>query len=639
MGSTNTGTQLVLWRFQTPLVGSDLAQVNAGVMYPGIYSGLTPSAAGAVVTFAPGTILIYDSTDFGQADAKLIKVAFQTSFNHTATPGNRYVVARYTWSDALAWYADIADTNTVLASDIILCALEWNGSVVSRVDVSSRTKGFNVDFDAVIKNLLPTASPTVDRTVLVAAGSFVYGKSHITYAGGSVQLASASHVGGRYDCIGLNTSGALVVKQGVEGGGKPDLDAFLPVAMVLVRNGVGTLLQDDILDIRPHLTFSGVMPSTAVLVDAAGKTLVPGSVVWLDDFVTWVDASMAGGAVVNAVSLSGAGKEAALSGNVAKIPTSAAVKTYVDDSLAAAGVAQTAAAVAKTDPQYTSALALTQFLLNKDVGKVAAFAGVMDAASGWLRADGSVVDTATKPWASVLVSRLKAEANGDPAHPYYMAGATQARLPDLQDRYIKDMGISGLDSGEQANADLPLHTHGISVDQSSPDTHTHSVNHSHTFVGKKTNSMDAAPLSLSSPAHGHTVTMNPHQHSLPNLDHTHTLGGDERTSTGWGYPEYDSGVQTKANPTSGPTPSLASLKTEMATSAGTVGTTAALVTGNLPVHQHEIPNTDTYNGTTGGSAPNTHTHTATADDAGTAAGMDVDHTVLRYYVFGGYPGA
>jgi len=263
----------------------------------------------------------------------------------------------------------------------------------------------------------------------------------------------------------------------------------------------------------------------------------------------------------------------------------------------------------------------------------------MDAASGWLRADGSVVDTATKPWASVLVSRLKAEANGDPAHPYYMAGATQARLPDLQDRYIKDMGISGLDSGEQTDADLPLHTHGISVDQSSPDTHTHTVNHQHSFVGKKTSNMDVVVVTVTpTGTHSHTASVPDHDHALPDLSHTHGVKGKKGTG-GDGHSQLLSSSST-TDETTGSTPSLAGLSTAgKALAVTVVAASAGASTGNLPVHQHEIPNTDTYNGSTGGSAPNTHTHTATADDTGTAAGMDVDHTILRYYVFGGYPGA
>jgi len=641
VSSSNVGAQSILWRYNTPLVGSDLAQVNAGVMYPGVYSGLVPSPAGAIITFTPGTVLVYDGTDFGQADAKLVKIAFQTSFNHTATVGARYVVVRYTWTDALSWYADIISTNTVLASDVILCALEWNGSVVSRVDVASHTKGFNVDFDAIVKNLLPLASPSVDRTVMVSAGSFVYGKNHVTYAGGSVQLAAAVHANGRYDCVGLDTLGALVVKSGAEGGGPPDLGAFLPVAMVLVRNGVGTLLQIDILDIRPHLTFSGVMPDSAVLVDPTGKVLVPGTVAWLSDFVTWVDSALNGGLVVNAAALSGAVKETSLTDSATNIPTSAAVKAYVDDQVSCSAATQEANAVSKSDTQYTGALALTSFLLNKDIGKVAAFSVAMDAASGWLRADGAVVDTATKPWASVLVTRLKAEAGADTGHPFYMVGATQARLPDLRDRYAKDVGLSGLDLGEKVNADLPLHTHGITVSPSSPDAHTHTMNHRHSFVSLKTaNSSGGIEISVTSPPHGHTVTMNAHSHALPDLDHTHGVIGTVGTD-GAGETRFTAGAAT-TRPTSKALPEgcLTGKSTVGATdTVSTVSPASPSSTGFLPPHDHDIPDTETYNGATGSAAPNTHAHAAIAADAGTAAGMDVDHTVLRYYIFAGYPGA
>jgi len=648
--STTPASQTVLFRFQTPLVGGDLAQVNAGVLYEGIYSGLiATSGGGAVINVSAGVCLIFDAASYGTPAAKMVKVAFGANFSYTMDSGlkHRYLVISFTWADSTTNYATVSDTDTPLASDIILCAVEWSGSVVSLVDTASATMGFRGKFDGVVNNLAPTADPLNSRTVKIAAGRFVYSHSSTSYAGGSTQLDAAVS-STRYDLVGLDSSGTVVVIKGTEGGGQPPFTTMLPVAIVQVRVGVSSFLQSDILDVRPFMTFGGTFKAVDITADLTGLTNIPSSVTTIQGLLTWINAHFFDGTLLNAHTLTGAALVTTLGTDDTTVPTSQAVKTYVDAQVAS--LAGTASSTYQTlnDVGYAKALARVTFMLYKDVGKVAFFGGAKPLSSGWIRCDGSLVDKSANPEYATLVDYLRGIAGADSTHPYIQSGAVlintnQAYLPDLQDRYMKDVGTSANKLGAKVDGGIQQHTHTDTVGTSSSPQHTHPMPHTHTF---SSNSGSANPtVQVVIPSHTHGAHVPQHTHKTRVTDAVTSFTGGHIIYGGWGNDYYglhavasnldkqfQSGVELDPSGNVFPNPGTLPVTVDSASIGG--GT----LSGSSTPHSHTIPQSDQPNtADTGTNSPDNHTHTVTIDNAGTDTLNEVYNTTLMAYINFGVP--
>jgi hypothetical protein len=631
MGITDIGSQSILWRFQTPLVGSALAQVNAGVLYEGIYHGLRASmAAGATINITAGTCLIFDSSSHGTAAAKLVKIVFGTNFtfNCNSVDKPRYVVARFTWVDATENYADIINTDTVQPYDLVICALEWSGSAVSAVDPDTRTDGFRSAFDKVVLNLMPKVNFSADRSLSIGPGVYAYGDKYITYDGGTVTLDPATDVLGRYDIVGLSSAGNPVVVKGVEGEGPPPLDQFLPVCRIHNRLGAGRLRQTDIFDMRPFLTFAGVLPASAIRVQPGVLSVIPENIGDLSSFLLWLDAAISSAPAVNAAKLGGAEKETELSGSTSTIPTSKAVRDYVDSSVSGLNTAVRTDLAAKGGSEISTLTTRVSYLLSKDVGKVAWFP--FNPGDGWIRADGQIITSDT---ASVLVTKLKAVAGADVSHPFFHLDADKAKVPDLKDRYIKDSGVSGRKIGSAEAGGLVEHSHTVSVQNSNADTHTHGYEHTHNVnIASGGAHTHAVPLAT----HTHSVTVN-HSHGLPNLNHRHHIPGQESI---WGH---GSTRNTNGNgaglKTGEPEPGLNGLSTHAAGGTHTTGNglpgNASSTATSAGSHTHTGSSNSQSKTTTDAATPQVHSHAATTANAGTKSKNDVDNVVLTAYIFAG----
>lgn len=649
MGISDFGAQTILWRYQTPLVGSDLAQVNAGVLYEGIYSGLVASlSAGATISVTPGNCLIYDHASYGTAAAKLVRVVFGTSFTfdcNTVTKP-RYVVLRFTWVDALENYADIINTDTVEPYDLVLCSLEWNGTVLSSVDAGSASKGFRENFDTVINNLRPSVNFNETLAVAIAAGRYVYGKTSIDFAGGFVSLGLSSVSGGRYDIVGLNAAGSLVVSKGVDGSGFPPvLGDYLPLCQVYVRQNATLLRMVDIKDIRPYLTFSGVLPANAVTMTVPTEGSLPGTFTYLQDFIDWFDDAAWTTPTFNAAALEGSVKEVILTaGSDAKIPTSKAVADYVADVASGLNTNIRNDAVKTADPGYIDLVNKMNFYLARDVGQIAWYP--FAPGNGWLRADGLVIDKSLEPLYATLVDKLKAVAGLDSAHPFFDFDPNKAKLPDLRGRYIKDVGDSGRKIGNLLAGALVEHTHTVTIANSASDRHSHSMAHTHGFSASTLDGGGIASLTVTVASHFHSMSL-AHQHELCNLNHKHKLWGRKGTN-GSNWPRMTAGKdhynQTglEAGELEWSVPDRKLTVTTENDGGGALdnrdtGGKGGTGTAVIPTHTHPLPTTlQPSTGVTGEANPPTHTHAGAAVVAGTALENDVNNVALMAYIFYGY---
>jgi hypothetical protein len=279
------------------------------------------------------------------------------------------------------------------------------------------------------------------------------------------------------------------------------------------------------------------------------------------------------------------------------------------------------------------------FLFSRNVGKVSWFP--FNPGTGWLRANGQVISKSTQPLYTSLVDKLRVVADGDPAHPFYDADANQAKLPDLRDRYVKDVGISSRETGSFLAGELVEHTHVLTIQDSQMDSHTHTIAHTHGFPGSaKTGGggqVDGKLVTVD--AHTHLMDLT-HKHKLPDLAHTHGVYGREGTRDSGGAQFLTDNYTTKNTTEAlGGIKHTATLEDLGGTALSTRASNAAGATGSvdLPIHDHTLPDTGPSKvASTGTAYPAAHDHVGTAATAGTASENDVDNVALEAYIFYGY---
>jgi hypothetical protein len=281
MGS-QIGNQKILWRYKTALIASDLATMQHGVLYPGVYGDGLVVTLSSGLDISAGELLINSVSD-----EEIVKIVFQDAFNipiGAYGSGNIFVIVRFTWYDTETnYYAEvlIKDAASLLDTDVVLAVLEWNvgHTAVTAVDNSSKTYGINTSLDTVILALKPTAKFDAVRQIDVAAGNFVFSGDNVEFAGGTTASMDSSP-SQRCDVIGINSSGVLVIDKGTDGYLTPNTyGAYLPVAEVIINNGQDMILQDNITDVRPYFFFGGTTAASAVSFDPAGNTYVLGTTV------------------------------------------------------------------------------------------------------------------------------------------------------------------------------------------------------------------------------------------------------------------------------------------------------------------------------------------------------------------------
>jgi hypothetical protein len=257
LSSVNVGSQTVLWRYRTPLVGGDLASMHAGILSPGIYSGLTVSKhSDSVVKVMPGEVLIEDST---ADEARLVKVSFAGESYPTVSSAPKLLVLRYTWRDFSDNYAEFLGVDVAESRDVLVATMEYEdgpeGPILKSVTSASRPVPSPVLVETFFGNMQPSLHVSFHRTIIVSPGVFNYNGASVFCPGDTLTFDSTVHVNGRWDLVGT-VNGTLVVHKGVEGGDRPvNVDLF-PVCYVHVRPGVEHFIGSDLVDARPFLFYS-----------------------------------------------------------------------------------------------------------------------------------------------------------------------------------------------------------------------------------------------------------------------------------------------------------------------------------------------------------------------------------------------
>jgi len=263
MGTVDNGSQVVMWRYRTPLVGKDLAMMQDALIRPGVYRGLEASRAGdSSVFITAGVAVLRDSAGVDGESAAVVKIAFDQDFTVGCAYPNRYVVARFSWSDIVDNYADILGVAAPLDTDVVLAEVKYAFAdpdwIIATVDKSIRALGSLPILDALWDNLRPEPDPLHHRMVIVKPGQASVSGALVSYAGGSFAFQASATEAGRYDVLSLDATGTLVVSQGLEEGGIPaPVAGTLPICSVHITIDSDFLFAGDVVDYRPFLSSGG----------------------------------------------------------------------------------------------------------------------------------------------------------------------------------------------------------------------------------------------------------------------------------------------------------------------------------------------------------------------------------------------
>ncbi len=272
MSDVNNGTQNILFRYKLSLDSNELNVLYRDIVNPGVHYGLdiTPSGAGNV-DLSPGVIVLRDSANNGQVVVvKTEDVAVVTNLS-TSLP---YICAKYTYKAQTGWYADFfaASQATAYSTDVVILGRveKFVSLIPNIIDVKSRTLGNCVKFRDIYDNLRISeigdgvttnkVKLAVDSTLVTPEGLFSVPQSAV--AALTFDAASASD---RYDIVGVNSFGQVVIVKGSSGGspGTAIYKGLYPLAEVkiLASGGASYIIRrEQIRDLRQMTsTPSGIL--------------------------------------------------------------------------------------------------------------------------------------------------------------------------------------------------------------------------------------------------------------------------------------------------------------------------------------------------------------------------------------------
>lgn len=141
-----------------------------------------------------------------------------------------------------------------------------------------------------IRDLYPSQTRPPSLQVAVAPGQGSYGTEALDYFGGLSPSFTAPTLLDRTDLLLLNSSGALEIVQGLEGGGSPPTHAGrLPIAEVTLTPGQTEITNADIRDVRPLFNLGGAGGAAGSSVEDRLVDILTGSVMGdarIDDLLT-----------------------------------------------------------------------------------------------------------------------------------------------------------------------------------------------------------------------------------------------------------------------------------------------------------------------------------------------------------------
>lgn len=139
MGASNTGTQSVYFNYHKALTGDNFGKAQQNYIRAGVLAGMAVTKTNnTTVGIASGVFAVSDGT-------RMVTISKAANNALTVNNTHNYVVARYTYSETEAWYADFEAVANPITNDVVLAKLNWTSTTLTSVDNTLKTDGRRVN--------------------------------------------------------------------------------------------------------------------------------------------------------------------------------------------------------------------------------------------------------------------------------------------------------------------------------------------------------------------------------------------------------------------------------------------------------------------------------------------------------------
>jgi hypothetical protein len=187
MGSTDYGTQTILFKYKQPLVASELNKWFYNILNAGVYDGgaLTISS-GNIVSIAPIHVIVTTSTN------ESVHISTADSVLLTISESTPYITCQFSWADSTTNYMDFTAKalGSITTNDIVIGKGEYVTSVLTSFDYSTKTWG---------KSTSNTFTPVIKGSTSTGVGTYTTQKGRYTKTNSDVNFGinidMTSHTG------------------------------------------------------------------------------------------------------------------------------------------------------------------------------------------------------------------------------------------------------------------------------------------------------------------------------------------------------------------------------------------------------------------------------------------------------------
>lgn len=254
MGSTNHGTQQIMWQYFQEATGANWGKRLLGILLPGIYSGghLT-KVSDTEVTLSTLVAEIKDGTNQinvrTAAAATLNSATLDSGAISSATP---YLVLRWAYALSATNYVEvhaISSVSVAQANDIVIGKCLFSGSILTGFNYSERTF-LNV------QDLFFKVETSSGLYVQLRAGRIHTSTGYVLVPDqlvGPFSVPTGSNL--RIDLVYIDTDGTVTILQGTQAvsPSAPTYGGKLAVAEITLVNGDVNISASRIRDVRSFL--------------------------------------------------------------------------------------------------------------------------------------------------------------------------------------------------------------------------------------------------------------------------------------------------------------------------------------------------------------------------------------------------
>jgi hypothetical protein len=251
MGAIDYGTQKRSVEYRADANSIEWNERNVDIIPRGIYlGGRLTKVDNTNVTLETLTV------EIGDNDYQL-RVETTTTVNVVVAVGTPYIVLRWVYTGAISNYMDVlaVASGSIQANDIIVGRCIFAGSVLNGFDYNDST------YPRVVPNVqdkflkVITDNPA-SMYLWVLSGRINFGNQNYDIPLQKIGPLVAPGSGSRYDLITVNSSGTIVVVQGVAGG-SPTIPSYknkIVLAEILVQSGDSSIGVSRIKDVRMYIS-------------------------------------------------------------------------------------------------------------------------------------------------------------------------------------------------------------------------------------------------------------------------------------------------------------------------------------------------------------------------------------------------